>query len=242
MQIRILNTDLCETCSNRTCAFVDARIKEQFYSIRTETTVCPQSILIDETKPASFGEKCIKCALCVTSCYANNLEVVDYSQNFNIANLSELQYNAMALSYLDKITGFAANTNRNRSLNFDGFLQTSVGEYCFVEVDYNNDSLECCRRLIGAFITYEGRIGKIRNGLIILQDFPKEGSRDVFHVIEKITVFPTTKDCRIYISTFSMLRHMVLNANTVGKSLSELFYNPQNETLEHYHDRIMVCM
>ena len=128
MQIRIINTILCEACVNRTCAFVDARLKEQFYSIRTETTVCPLAILVDETKPASFREKCINCALCVKNCHAANLEITDYSQEFDIANLSELQYNAIALGYLDKITGFAANTNRNRSMNFDGFLQTKTGE------------------------------------------------------------------------------------------------------------------
>lgn len=239
MHIRIINADLCESCVNRTCAFVDARIKEQFYSIRTETTVCPQGILIDETKPASFGGKCINCALCVKSCFADNLEIVDYSQDFNIANLSELQYNAIALGYLDKITGFAANTNRNRSLNFDGFLQTKTGESCFVEVDYNNDSLECCRRLIGAFITYEGHIGAIRNGLIVLQEFPKEGSRDVFNVIEKLASFPSTKDCQIYFCTFSLLRHMMLRLDTSNFALLDLFYNRKNESMEEYQQRIM---
>ena len=239
MQIKIKNIDLCETCSNRTCAFIDARIKEQFYSIRTETTVCPLAILIDETKPTSFGDKCIKCALCVESCFVNNLEIVDDNEQFKIANLSELQYNAIALGYLDKITGFAANTNRNRSLNFDGFLQTRKGESCFVEVDYNNDSLECCRRLIGAFITYEGLIGPIRNGLIVLNEFPKEGSRDVLNVIDKLMAFPTTKDCKIYFCTFSLLRHMMLKVNTSNQTLSELFYNPREESVDRYLHRII---
>ncbi len=240
MHIRIINADICETCENRTCAFVDARIKDQFYSIRTETTVCPLGILIDETKPTSFGSKCINCALCVKSCFATNLEIVNYSPDFDIANLLELQYNAIALSYLDKITGFAANTNRNRSLNFDGFLQTKTGESCFVEVDYNNDSLECCRRLIGAFITYEGHIGSIRNGLIVLQDFPKEGSREVFNVIEKLASFPSTKDYQIYFCTFSLLRHMMLKLNTTNLALSDLFYNPRNESIEEYKQRMIV--
>lgn len=238
MNIRIINNGICETCLNRTCAFVDARMKEQFYSLRTETTVCPQGILVDETKPSSFGEKCINCALCVSSCYADNLEIVDYFTNFDIANLLEIQYNAIALGYLDKITGFAANTNRNRSLNFDGFLQTKSGESCFVEVDYNNDSLECCRRLIGAFITYEGHIGPIRNGLIVLQEFPKEGSRDVFNVIDKLKAFPTTNDCSIYFCTFSLLRHMMLKLDTTNCSLSELFCNPRNETISDYQKRV----
>lgn len=238
MQIRIINTDLCESCANRTCAFVDAKMKEQFYSIRTETTVCPLAILVDETKPTSFGDKCVKCALCVESCFANNLEIVDYDQHYDISNLSELQYNAIALGYIDKITGFAANTNRNRSLNFDGFLQTRMGESCFVEVDYNNDSLECCRRLIGAFITYEGHIGPIRNGLIVLQEFPKEGSRDVFNVIDKLMVFPTTRECKIYFCTFSMLRHMMLKDNTSNLTLAELFYNPREESIKNYLRRI----
>ena len=241
MKIKIINPELCETCLNRTCAFVDARMKEQFYSLKTETSVCPKNILEDGTKPSSFREKCINCALCVKSCYADNLKIVDYIQDFGIVNLNEIQYNAIALSYLDKITGFAANTNRNRSLNFDGFLQTSSGESCFVEVDYNNDSLECCRRLLGAFITYEGNIGPIRNGLIVLQEFPREGSRDIFNVIEKLTAFPTTKDCRIFFCTFSMLRHMMLKLSTKNACLSDLFYNPNNlkgETIADYQRRI----
>lgn len=238
MQIRIINNEQCEVCANRTCAFVDARMKEQFYSIRTETTVCPLAILVDETKPASFGDKCVKCALCVESCFANNLEIVNCDQQFDISNLLEQQYNAIALGYLDKITGFAANTNRNRSLYFDGFLQTKTGESCFVEVDYNNDSLECCRRLIGAFITYEGHIGPIRNGLIVLQEFPKEGSRDVFNVIDKMMAFPTTKECKIYFCTFSLLRHMMLKGNTSNLTLAELFYNPRKESIKDYLRRV----
>ena len=238
MKVKIKDTNLCETCINRTCAFVDVRMKEQFYSIRTETTVCPMGILMDETKSSSFGDKCINCALCVQSCFADNLEIVNYEQDFSPNGLLELQYNAIALGYLDKITGFAANTNRNRSMNFDGFLQTRSGESCFVEVDYNNDSLECCRRLIGAFITYEGHIGPIRNGLIVLQEFPREGSRDVFNVIDKLSKFPTTKDCCIYFCTFSLLRHMMLKMETMGLTLADLFYNPQKETVAGYLYRI----
>lgn len=240
MQIRIKNTDLCETCLIRSCAFVDTRMKEQFYSMRTESTVCPKGIIIDETKPSSFGDNCIKCALCTKTCYVNNLEIVDYDIDFDISNLSEVQYNAIALSYLDEITGFAANTNRNRSLNFDGFLQTRTGESCFVEVDYKDDSLECCRRLIGAFITYEGNIGAIKNGLIVLHEFPKEGSRDVFKVIEKLSSFPTTREYKIFFCTFSLLRHMMLKVDTTNYNLSDLFYYPyNNETIGQYQNRIL---
>lgn len=96
------------------------------------------------------------------NCHANNLEVTDDGQSLDFSGLSEFQINAIALSYLDQIVEFAANTNRNRSMNFDGFMQTRAGEACFVEVDYGNDSLECCRRLVGDFITYEGNIGPIR--------------------------------------------------------------------------------
>lgn len=240
MHIRIVDNDKCEACINRTCAFVDSRIKEQFYSIRTEATICPVGVLIDETKATSFGEKCVKCALCVNSCIEQNLEIEQYSHDLDFDGLSELQYNAIALSYLDRIVGFAANTNRNRALAFDGFLQTYSGESCFVEVDYNNDSLECCRRLLGAFITYEGGLGPIRNGLIILREFPREGSRDVFSVIEKLSSFPTTKDCSIYFCTFSMLRHMMLFLATEKKSLSELFFNPRHEHLSDYLQRLCI--
>ncbi|MCQ2214222.1 MAG: S24 family peptidase [Bacteroidaceae bacterium] len=238
MKISIKNQEVCENCMNRTCAFVDVRIKEQFYSLRTETTVCPTGVLESETKPASFGRDCVHCALCSMNCHANNLEVTDDGQSLDLSGLSEFQINAIALSYLDQIVEFAANTNRNRSMNFDGFMQTRAGEACFVEVDYGNDSLECCRRLVGDFITYEGNIGPIRKGVMITREYPREGSRDVFNVIEKLSSFPTTKDCEIYFCTFDTLLQIALNSDTIDWKLSDLFYNPNVEDLVTYLDRI----
>ncbi len=238
MKISIRNQEICENCMNRTCAFVDVRIKEQFYSLRTETTVCPTGVLESETKPASFGKDCVHCALCAMSCHANNLEVTDDGHSLDFSGLSEFQINAIALGYLDHIVEFAANTNRNRSMNFDGFLQTRTGKACFVEVDYGNDSLECCRRLVGDFITYEGNIGPIRKGLMIMREYPREGSRDVFNVIEKLSAFPTTKDCEIYLCTFDTLLQIAMYIDTTDWELSELFYNPQFENLSSYLDRI----
>lgn len=238
MKISIKNPEICANCMNRTCAFVDGKIKEQFYSLRTETTVCPTGVLESETKQTSFGKDCVKCALCSMSCHANNLSVVDDGQPLNLSELSDFQINAIALSYLDHIVEFAANTNRNRSMNFDGFIQTRAGEACFVEVDYGNDSLECCRRLVGDFITYEGNIGPIRKGVIVMREYPREGSRDVFNVIEKLSQFPTTKDCEIYFCTFDTLLHLAQNKDTSDWQLSDLFYNPNKETISSYHQRI----
>lgn len=238
MKISIKNQEVCENCMNRTCAFVDVRIKEQFYSLRTETTVCPTGVLESETKPASFGKDCVHCALCSMSCHANNLEVADDGHSLDFSGLSELQINAIALSYLDHIVEFAANTNRNRSMNFDGFIQTRTGDACFVEVDYGNDSLECCRRLVGDFITYEGNIGAIRKGVMIMREYPREGSHDVFKVIEKLSTFPTTKDCEIYFCTFDTLLQIALNVETMDWQLSDLFYNPFVEELNAYLNRI----
>lgn len=238
MKISIRNQETCEYCMNRTCAFVDVRIKEQFYSLRTETTVCPTGVLESETKPASFGKDCVHCALCSMNCHANNLEVTDDGHSLDLSGMSEFQINAIALSYLDHIVEFAANTNRNRSMNFDGFMQTRTGEACFVEVDYGNDSLECCRRLVGDFITYEGNIGPIRKGVMILREYPHEGSRDVFNVIEKMSAFPNTTDCEIYFCTFDTLLQLALNIDATDWQLSDLFYNPKVENLDTYLGRI----
>lgn len=238
MKISVKNQEICENCMNRTCAFVDVRIKEQFYSLRTETTVCPTGVLESETKQASFGKDCVHCALCYMNCHANNLEVIDDGHSLDLSGLSEFQINAIALSYLDHIVEFAANTNRNRSMNFDGFIQTRAGEACFVEVDYSNDSLECCRRLIGDFITYEGNIGPVRKGVMIMREYPREGSRDIFNVIEKLSAFPTTKDCEIYFCAFDTLLQIALNIDTTNWKLSDLFHNPNVEELSSYLDRI----
>lgn len=238
MKISIKNQEVCENCMNRTCAFVDVRIKELFYSLRTETTVCPTGVLESETKTNSFGKDCVHCALCSMSCHANNLEATDDGLSLDFSGLSEFQTNAIALSYLDHIVQFAANTNRNRSMNFDGFIQTKAGESCFVEVDHGNDSLECCRRLIGDFITYEGNIGPIRKGVMIMREYPREGSRDVFNVIEKLSAFPTTSDCEIYFCTFDTLLQIALNIEAADWQLSDLFYNPKVEDLATYLNRI----
>lgn len=238
MKISIKNTEICANCMNRTCAFVDARIKEQFYSLRTETTVCPTGVLESETKSISFDKDCVKCTLCSMSCSASNLSVIDDGQPLNFSELSDFQINAIALGYLDHIVEFAANTNRNRSMNFDGFIQTKTGEACFVEVDYGNDSLECCRRLVGDFITYEGNLGPIRKGVMVMRDFPREGSRDVFNVIEKLSQFPTTRDCEIYFCTFDTLLKIALNIDTSDWQLCDLFYNPNREEINSYNQRI----
>lgn len=238
MKISIKNHDVCGNCMNRTCAFVDVRIKEQFYSLRTETTVCPTGILETETNQTVFNKNCVHCALCSMSCHANNLEVIDDGHALDFSGLSEFQMNAIALSYLDHIVEFAANTNRNRSMSFDGFIQTRAGEACFVEVDYGNDSLECCRRLVGDFITYEGNIGPIRKGVMIMREYPREGSRDIFNVIDKLSIFPTTKDCEIYFCTFDTLLQIALNIDSTDWELSDLFYNPNGEELSAYLERV----
>ena len=78
--------------------------------------------------------------MCELSCHCKNIECIDVEYNTNnFANLSTPQCNAIACSYLNHIFEFAANTNRNKSLQFDGYVSTRNGKEAFVQIDQTED-------------------------------------------------------------------------------------------------------
>lgn len=249
MKIKIIDSSICESCRNKKCSFVDATENPNFYNIKTESTVCPTGLLVTgpTEEDLEAGEirstreaKCVNCCLCVTQCPHNNLKVEDYTyKTSDFLALNEPQHNAIALSYLNNIFDFAANTNRNKALTFDGYIRTLSGKQCFVEVDHQNDSLESCRRIIGDIVSYNyQRDEKITAGLIVLDDIPQKGSRDVYILLEKIKKFPKTNHLSIYIATFALLRYFNLYLKNGQHELFDLMYNPNEESEEEYINRI----
>ena len=245
MSIKISNIEVCETCNNRTCTYCDSIVKEKYHSLRSETTVCPVALLqdgpLDLAKNGIIDNgKCINCGLCVLNClYFNNIICIidDYRKN-DFENLTEQQYNAIACSYLHSIIGFAANTNRNKSLQFDGYVSNSAGQEAFVEVDYNNDSLESVRRILADRLLYSPSDREIKNGVIVLKNMPKKGCHDVHYLLEKIAMFPHSNDMRMYFTTFQILRLIALNIRDCKLKLDEAFFDIANETEEQYIYRI----
>ena len=251
MRIKIIDTKVCESCRTKKCSFVDSIEKQNFYNLKSESTVCPTGKLVTGPDDGDFEKgyicstkdaKCINCGLCIKQCPYNNLTVEDYEFiTTDFEGLIELQYNAIALSYINNILDFAANTNRNKALNFDGYANSVDGEQCFVEVDSQNDSLESCRRIIGDIISYNNNKStddKIFNGLIVLKELPKVGSRDIYTLLEKMLAFPATKNFNIYFSTFDVLRHLNLFAEDKTYTFDEGFFNPRQENTEDYITRI----
>ena len=249
MKIKVIDSSICENCRNKKCSFIGATENPNFYNIKTESTVCPTGLLVTGPNESDLeaGEiqssretKCVNCCLCVKQCPHNNLKVEDYTyEASDFTGLNEPQHNAISLSYLNNIFDFAANTNRNKALTFDGYIRTITGKQCFVEVDHQNDSLESCRRILGDIISYNHqKEEKISDGLIVLNDIPKKGSRDVYILLEKIKKFPQTKHLSMYIATFALLRYFNLYLQDGQYELSDLFYNPNEESEEEYVHRI----
>ena len=242
MIITIKDKSLCENCMNKTCSFADAVVKHDFFDIRTETTVCPAGVLLDgpdlDTDSISENDSCVHCGICVKSCSRQNIngsimegEECDYSK------MTEPQLNAIAGTYLNRILGFAANTNRNKAMTFNGYAVHRSGLRMFVEVDWNNDSLECTRRLLGDFLTNPSTV-EIKTGIVILQDLPKRGTHDVLDMLEKLKAFPTTTDVHIYFSTFNMLRMLYLSLDNYDYSMDEIFHNPLTGSPDGYISHI----
>ncbi len=149
-----------------------------------------------------------------------------------------MQIKAVTSLYLHDLFGFAANTNRNNSLAFDGYVYSEKGEEAFVEIDYKNDSLECVRRLLGDIIRHSDT-REIKNGIIVLSELPQIGSRDVYNLLEKMRKFPTTKELCIYLTTLSHLRTMYLHLNTnTLYSFEDVFYNPIKENICVYQKKV----
>lgn len=243
MSIKVLDKAKCESCINKKCSYVDARINESAWGLRTETTVCPKSVLEDGPLAVLKSDiishkECIDCGLCVLNCYNNNLSINNSSIPWTFDKLTEVQENALACSYLNHIFDFCANTNRNKSLLFDGFMSTLTGESFFIEIDAGNDSLECTRGILGDILTYHTE-KEMPNGIIVLKDLPKEGSNDVFDTVRKIKAFPYTYNLKIYAVTFAILREICLwPSKNCKREVSELMFDIENESVDDYLKRL----
>ena len=248
MRIKIIDQEKCGSCTQRTCSLSDIITKSDFMNLRTEQYTCPVKMFVngptDEQMEEGFIDfnieknECVYCCLCAIQCSQDNLSIEEYEYDIR-ADLLRLKAdsasNTIAMSYLNHLFEFAANTNLIRTIAFDGALITKSGEACLVEVDISNDSLECCRRLLADIMLYNhNKENKINNGLIVLNDFPKQGSRDVFTLIKSIKEFEKTSDINIYITTFSLLRYFVLHINTFGYELDDLLFNASINTKEEY--------
>jgi NAD-dependent dihydropyrimidine dehydrogenase PreA subunit len=245
--ILIKDIAVCTNCISKDCSFRDAVIKDSFYGLRSETTVCPVGLLLDGPEDLLKEEngnyyisddKCINCGLCQLGCRRNeNLDcLIDDYESDDFANLSDLQHRAIICSYLHYLIGFSANTNRNRSLQFDGYVCSPSGNDAFVEIDYADDSLECVRRILGDILLYSKK--KVNAGLVVLSTLPKQGSRDVYDVLSKMSKFPTTQDVTIYFSTYRLLRYLALNFQYGEFELQDMLYSPLTESVEDYINKI----
>lgn len=244
--IKVIEIDICEQCRTKSCCFTDAKIKNSAYKLTSETTVCPVALLVDS--PLQIIEEqtniikepsCIDCNLCALSCKFANLQVVSKNDNStNFDGLNDKQYNAIANSYLHHIFDFAANTNRNKAINFNGYCVTYSGEESFVEVDYNNDSLECVRRILSDILLYKPSERKVMNGIVVLKDLPRQGTHDVVNLLQKISTFPKTTDIKIYFSTFSILKYLATNLQSKQYNFSDLLLDITEENTEKYMKKI----
>ena len=245
MNIRIKDLSICQNCNNKTCSYVDPKIKENFFGLRSETTVCPLAIMTDgpeeHEKDGILQPKshCNNCALCVLYCHKRNLIIENLQNNKNdYDSLKDTQYNALASSYLNKIFDFAANTNRNKALYFDGYVATKDGSEFFVEVDGGDDSLESVRRILGDILLYS-KDNRIINGIVVLQSLPKPGNRDVFELLLQLKQFPTTASFKIYFTTFNILRHFASNPLPENITPSDLFFDLNLDDEISYTSRIL---
>lgn len=231
--IQVINNSVCEQCKIKSCCFTDSTVKEMTIKLASETTVCPVSLLIespldiiDEHTRQIKEPSCIECNLCALSCRFDNMQIIEkgaFSAAFD--GLNEKQYNAIANAYLHHIFDFAANTNRNKAISFNGFCVTHNGEEAFVEVDYGNDSLECVRRILADIAIYRPNSNKVINGIVVLKDIPRQGTHDVVNLIQKMSVFPMTADIRIYFTTFAILKYLASNVLDKQKSFEDLLYS-----------------
>lgn len=244
--IKIKDSSICETCKSLSCSFLrKSEVRNDFGKLSTETTVCPTQVLSEgpnesDLKRGWIEKDCVDCGLCIKHCPFDN--IVFDTLDFNIVSesfkeLTEAQLKATVMSMLGFLFTFSANTNRNRALQFDGFISSKSECNSFVEIDWHNDSLECTRRLLGDILTYKN-LAEIKSGLIILQEFPAKGSRDVYNVLDKISEFPTTKNLGIYITTIPVLRWIMMHAGTKDYELEDIGFNPILETKEEFLNRI----
>lgn len=244
--IKIINPSICETCNSLACSFLkESIVRHDIGKLSTETTVCPTQALSEgpnesELKSRRIEKNCVDCGLCIMHCPHNNLKIESNDYNIikdSFKNLTETQLKATVMSMLGFIFSFAANTNRNKSLHFDGFICSSTDKKSFVEIDWENDSLKCTRRILGDILTYS-HITKIDSGLIVLKEIPSSGNRDVYNVLKKISTFPTTQELSIYITTIPILRWIMLYNGNKKYEISDIGFNPLKETREDFIKRI----
>lgn len=241
MSIRIINTEVCQNCKKETCAFID-RVTKSDTVFASEGTVCPTGVL--QTNPSQLNpftkKECIKCGLCVGYCSKSNLEFLDEEHNaLRLDYCNSFGMNALVSNYLNKIFAFASNSNRNSSVLFDGYVEIGEGKEAFVEVD-EKDALECLRNLLGDFLLYKGQYSnEVNTGLIVLSEIPSKRNSNVYTVIERMRVFPNLENKNIYITTFSMLRHLFLHKRDECVVFDDVFYNPNKETPEDYSARVL---
>ena len=248
MRIKIKELEICKNCTTRSCSSSDVITKSDFMNLKTEQYTCPVKMFhygpTDEQFEKGYIDfnieenECIYCCLCAIQCSHENLSIEGYEYDARadfLRSKSEGAPNIIAMSYLNHLFEFAANTNLIRKISFDGALLTGSGVACMVEVDIDNDSLESCRRLLADIMLYNYKNEKkIKNGLMVLNDFPQQGSSDVYTLIDSIKKFERTEDMNIYITTFSLLRYFVLNINMSDYELDDLLFNASKNTKENY--------
>ena len=258
MRIKIIDKQKCDKCTQRTCSINNTVSKSDFYNLKTEQYTCPMKIFVygltDEQMEKGYvdfnlaNNECLYCCLCAIQCSQENLKIENYEYDARADFLrlkecgqrqAEGPSNIIALSYLNIIFEFAANTNLIKPLSFDGAFFNNKNEPCMVEVDINNDSLECCRRLLADITLHNHKNeNKVYNGLMVLNDFPKDGSRDVYTLLQKIYEYEKTAGLKIYITTFSLLRYLAINHRKDDDKSFNIFYNPSLESKDKYLDRL----
>lgn len=259
MRIQILDTVVCDNCAKKTCAVNDVVEKVTFSKFRSERYCCPVRLLqygpTDKQLDDGFIDisvsqdnvGCIYCAMCAVHCWQKNLKIIDYDFNDGsfIESIAKIDANSPGISnilaslYMHQIFDFAANTNINKAMSFDGFVNDTDGKDYFVEVDVNDDSLESCRRLLGDILTQNHSSDrKLDAGIMVLSHLPKPGSRDIFTLTEKVASFPHTKHLKIYATTFALLRHFAMNVEKNKYKPDMIFYELTTESIDEYKERL----
>ena len=64
---------------------------------------------------------------------------------------------------------------------------------------------------MGDFLLYSPSDRKIQIGIVVLQELPREGSRDVYNVLDALRAFPTTSNYKFFFTTFKLLRFLALH-------------------------------
>lgn len=253
-----MDAKVCASCIRKTCSINDVIERNR---MKTERYTCPLKLLqngpgdkrlemlqIDIAEPGA--PSCIHCSLCVLLCSKGNLSSDDSDSSFSVGLgtlctqnevTAENASNVLATSYLNCLFDFAANTNLNKSLAFDGYVSTRTEREAFVEVDLSDDSLESFRRILGDILcqNFEHRDHPIRNGVLVLSHLPVSGSRDVYTVADQTRRFPKTSNLTIYLTTFSLLRYFASSFRKNQYELGDLFFRIADERLNDYRARLL---